>query len=263
MPRMKPFPATPFCTQIFRLLLGAFLFFTGIAPCSAELVQAFSKASSTQPPSPWHVNGLDGSNKPVSQFEVVTLDGERVLRVVTDKSYGTLRHDLPRIEAGAGTLLRWRWRLDQPLRDADPRRKSGDDSPLKVCALFDMPTDRLGFFDRAFLFGARRISQEYVPAATLCYVWDHGLPVGTQLPNAFTRRVRYVVLNSGDSQLRTWVPHERDLATDFVRAFGAESNTVPPLIGLVVGADADNTAASSLAYVGDVALILPPPVPKQ
>jgi hypothetical protein len=260
---MNPLPAIHSRTRIIRLLLLGSLLFAGSAECSDSLIQIFSTATGTQPPIPWHVEGLPGnSSKPVSRFDMVTLDGERVLRVIADKSYGTLRHELPASELGPGTTLRWRWRLDQPLRDADLRHKSGDDSPLKICALFDLPTDKLGFFDRAKLFAVRSISREYIPAATLCYVWDHRLTVGTERPNAFTRRVRYVVLNSGDSQLKSWIAHERHLVPDFLRAFGAETDTVPPLIGLVVGADADNTAGNSLAYVSDLALSVRPPAPK-
>jgi hypothetical protein len=122
-----------------------------------------------------------------------------------------------------------------------------------------MPTDGLSFFERTFLFAARRISDQYVPAATLCYIWDDKLPVGTLLPNAFTRRVRYLVLDSTDSPLQTWIEHERDLAKDFLSAFGEESASIPPLIGLLVGADADNTEDSSLAYVRNLGLRLTAP----
>ena len=251
----------PRATLIELVLLGLLLAAT--VECRAEMVQAFSTATGAQPPAPWQVHGFPGRDKPVSQFDVVSLNGERMLRVTASKSYGTLRHELAAIHIGPGSTLHWRWRLDQPLRDADLRRKSGDDSPLKLCALFDLPTDKLGLFDRTLLFAARSISKEYVPAATLCYVWDHRLSAGTELPNAFTQRVRYVVLNSGDHQLGTWIPHERDLATDFMRVFGNETDTVPPLIALLVGADADNTAGHSLAYVGDLTLKLVPQTVKK
>lgn len=224
---------------------------------SPTTISPFSTANTETPPAPWHVHGFPGSKKPLSQFDMVTLDGERVLRVAAKQSYGTLRHDLPGIELPVGTLLRWRWRLDQPLRDADLRRKTGDDTPLKVCALFDLELSKLGFVERNLLLAMRRISREYIAAETLCYVWDHRLTVGTELPNAFTRRVRYVVLNTGDGQLKQWITHERNLTTDFLRAFGDETDRVPPLVGLLIGADADNTEGNSLAYVGDLELKAP------
>ncbi|MBK5206257.1 MAG: DUF3047 domain-containing protein [Polaromonas sp.] len=35
-----------------------------------------------------------------------------------------------------------RWRLDQPLTGANLRSREGDDSPLKVCALFSTPIEK-------------------------------------------------------------------------------------------------------------------------
>jgi hypothetical protein len=48
-----------------------------------------------------------------------------------------------------------------------------------------------------------------------------------------------------------------------MRAFGHETDTVPPLIALLVGADADNTSGHSLAYVGDLTLNLVPQTAKK
>ena len=261
---MKPAKITLSSTPPNRLKSRLFGLLTGLllVPASVLLAQPvtpFSKSSGDAPPAPWKVHPFPGTEKPVSRFDMVNLDGERVLRVVAEKSYGTVQHDLPPAAVGKGSKLRWRWRLDQPLRDADLRQKKGDDTPLKVCALFDMPLKQLKFFERNFLLAARSMSGQNLPTTTLCYVWDHKLPVNTELPNAFTRRVRYIVLSTGDSQLKTWLKQERDLEQDFRRAFGEETDTVPPLIGLAIGADADNTGGSSLGYVGDVELSLVPP----
>ena len=77
---------------------------------------------------------------------------------------------------------------------------------------------------------------------------------------AFSPRLRYVVMDSGETLLGQWVKHERDLAADFLRAFGAETDVMPPLVGLAVGADSDNTQSTSLAYVGDLGLVIAPSV---
>jgi hypothetical protein len=217
-------------------------------------LQPFSKGTGESVPSPWHLAGLPLGKTPLTRIDVVTLDGERVLRLASDQSYGTALHPLPAVVPGPGSTLRWRWRLDQTLPPADLTRREADDSPLKVCALFDMALDKLGVVERNVLRLARSLSAENIPAATLCYVWDHTLPVGTQLPNPFTQRLRYIVLDSGDKQVGRWVTHERDIAADFLRAFGHETDVMPPLIGIAVGADSDNTHSTSLAYVGDLVL---------
>lgn len=214
----------------------------------------FSSAAGVLPPAPWRVVGVPGGKIPLTTYALVELDGRKVLRVEAVKSYGNLVHDLPTSVAEAGLRLRWRWRLDEALGSGDLRRREGDDSPLKVCALFDMPLAGLGLIERNLLRLARAASGEKLPSATLCYVWDGTLAPGTLLPNAYTARVRFIVLDSGEQRLGQWVAHSRDLGADFRRAFGEESDAVPPLQAVLVGADADNTGGRSLGHVGDVTL---------
>ena len=224
------------------------------ATAATANLHPFSSASAAVPPPPWRVVGLPKSTKPLTRFEMVPLDGHPVLRVQTDHSYANLVHDLHDFALAPGVKLRWRWRLDQPLHGTDLRQRAGDDTPLKVCALFDMPLEQLGFVERNLLRAARSMSGENLPAATLCYVWDAGLPAGTLLDTAFTHRMRMIVVDSGEQHLGQWVAHAQDLAADFRRAFGKEAAILPPLQGLLVGADSDNTAGQSLGYVGDVTL---------
>ena len=66
--------------------------------------------------------------------------------------------------------------------------------------------------------------------------------------------MRLIVVNSGEQRLGQWVAHERDLAADFKRAFGPESDVLPPLQAVLVGGDADNMGGQSLGWVGDVTL---------
>ena len=239
--------------------LLACLFSMLCAPVSAQTLAPWTNASSDKPAPPWRVVGLPKTGKLLTRFDLVMLGGAQVLRISADNAYANLVHELPAVTVGPGSTLRWRWRLDEPLPLADLTRKSGDDVPVKVCAMFDLPLAQLGLIERNFLRLARSVSHDYLPAATLCYVWDNKLPVGSELPNAFTRRVRYVVLNSGTAQLKQWVTHERNLSADFLRAFGHESEgLVPPLMAILVGADSDTTDGSSLAYASDLVLKISP-----
>jgi len=110
------------------------------------------------------------------------------------------------------------------------------------------------FFERQLLRLARTRSAEPLPAATVCYVWDATLPAGTTLPNAYTRRVRYLVLRGAAEAAGTWQAEHRDLGADFLRLFGDESPQVPPVTGVAIGADADNTHGQGLAFVADLVL---------
>jgi hypothetical protein len=215
---------------------------------ATELIP-FSTATGATPPAPWQVLGLPGSySKPLTQFDMTELDSKKVLRVRTDKSYGNLVHAWQ----GKISTLSFKWRLDEPLLEANLKAKNTDDAALKVCVSFDLPMDKVPFAERAKLKVAQFLSKDHLPTATICYVWAHAEPVGADFDNPFSGRVHYIVLNSGETQLKTWQSHQRNLSTDFLKAFGNESNVVPPVTAIIVGADSDNTLGSSLGYVSDI-----------
>jgi hypothetical protein len=196
----------------------------------------------------WRVVTLPRQTKPVTRFVPEVAAERQALRIDADHSYGALVFDLPAAQP-APRLLQWQWRIEQPNSAADLHARSGDDTPAKVCLSFDLPIDNLGFGDRQLLRLMRSSSDEPVPAATLCWVWGAAEPHGALIENAFTRRVRYIVLRNGSDASATWFDESRDIAADFKRAFGDESATLPPLLGVVVGGDADNTAAHSVAHL--------------
>ena len=83
----------------------------------------------------------------------------------------------------------------------------------------------------------------------MCYVWDAHFPIGSVLDNAFTRRVRLMVLRGANTPLTVWSSERRDLHADFLLLFGDEASTVPDIVGVTIGADADNTQSRSLSYI--------------
>lgn len=231
---------------------------TGSAELATRLAQARFSAMAAGPVAPpWRLVGLPGQKFPSTRFDIQPLEDGVALRVRADASYGKLLLDAGSAQLAPSARLRWRWRLEQGLDTSDLRRKDGDDVPAKVCALFDMALEGMSFGEQARLRMARALSGEPLPAATLCYVWDRLLPVGSIVRNVFSARVRYLVVTEGAPRPGQWVALDRPLAADFLRAFGDETKVLPPLLALAVGADADNTGASSLALVSDLALVQP------
>lgn len=212
----------------------------------------WSAASGPQAPMPWQISGLPHQQKPFTRFTVERDGNEAVLRIEADRSYGNLVHRLaPTRDAHR---LSWRWKLDQPNPQADVRERSTEDEPLRVCALFDLPLERIPLVERGGLEMARDDHGRLPPGATVCYLWDGKLPPGTVVHSPFTDRIRFIVLRGPESAPGRWLPESRDLDADFRHAFGDESDQVPPLVGVAVGADADNTQAHTVAHVGAIQL---------
>jgi hypothetical protein len=156
---------------------------------------------------------------------------------------------------GASTLS-WRWRVDEFVRGADLRSRAADDGAAKLCVFFDFPADRLSLGERTRLALARRVTGQEVPSEALCYVWDDKEPKGSALVNAFTNRMRMVVLESGPAPAPgAWVSERRNLLADYRRAFGDEAGgAMPDVVAVAISADADNTRGHGLAYFSDVVL---------
>jgi Protein of unknown function (DUF3047) len=242
-----------FTFHIRNVLIALTLMMGGSAALAQKpMLTPLAGAEGDKPPAPWRAVGLPRNKAPLAQMDIASIDGVRALRLQTDKSYGTLVHELGGGTAGLEATIKWRWRLDQPIANADLRKKEGDDAALKVCVMFDMPLDQVPFGERTVLRLARGLSSELLPAATVCYISDRSLATGTALPNIYSRRVRSIIIDGQDTPLKQWRPHERRVGDDFLKLFGDESKVVPPVVAVVVGADADNTGGSSLGYIADL-----------
>jgi hypothetical protein len=199
------------------------------------------------PLAPWRVVTLPQQAMPATRYRAVRLEGREALAIEAEGSYGNLVQPLAGLPAPA--RLAWAWRLERANPGTDLRQRAGDDTAVKVCLAFDLPLAQVPFVERQLLRLARSRSAEPLPAATLCWAWGGPEARGELLDNAYTRRVRTIVLRNAQDAPGTWHEESRDIAADFARAFGAESRGVPPLLAVIVSGDADNTGASTLAHL--------------
>ena len=218
----------------------------GNASVVSAALAPFASAGGTAVSPAWQPSGLPNNKVPLAEFEAAMLNGEAVLKVRTQASYGVLTHNW---RGPAPAFLSWRWQLTQGLTSADIKTKAGDDAALKVCVMFDQPLTDIPLLQRAALGLARAATGQNLPNATLCYLWDSRYPAGTHGPNPYTARVRFMVLNGSESATGQWVNQRRRIADDFALLFGQESKVLPPITAIAVGADSDNTQGSSLGYL--------------
>jgi len=238
---------------ISQLAAGLSLFI-GAAALAQSGLTPLDSGGAGKPPPPWRVVGLpsDNKGKPYTQFTLESVDGQRALKIDADRSYGNLVHNLA--ETKPVGKLSWRWRVDVANDKADLKAKGGDDRVLEICAAFALPLDKVPFLDRQTLKLAGSLSSEPIPPASVCYTWDIMQPTGTVLDNAFSRRKRMIIVRGSGSPLKTWSTETRDLGADFLKLFGDEAKEVPPLIGLSIGGDTDNTQLHTLGWIADLEL---------
>ena len=135
------------------------------------------------------------------------------------------------------------------LERSDLATKAGDDFPARLYVTFDVAVESLSAADRFRIGAARMLYGPDVPVAALCYVWDTKAAPGTFAPNAYTDRVRMIVVDSGPGNVGRWMQHERNVLEDFRKAFGTDA---PAVNGVIVSTDTDNTGETAQTYYGDI-----------
>ena len=202
--------------------------------------------AATAPPG-WAVQTLPKVERQ-TRYDLVNDSGRIVLRARADGSASSLRHGLF-ADPKQTPVLRWRWRTERVLEDADLTRKEGDDFSARIYVFFDRSEDSMTFKEKTLFKLGRARYGDQLPSAALCYVWDNRQPVGTIRDNAYTPFVAMVVASSGGAQVGQWVSLQRNVAEDYRRAF----NTDPPrIIGVAVSVDTDNTGEATTTYFGDI-----------
>ena len=223
-----------------------------IAAAAASPIAPFSGAApGGRLPAGWRSFGL--RSVPRAEPVMVEDGGATVLQLRAAAAAGSAVQRLD-VDPALAPVLSWRWKVDRVVRGADLARKDGDDYAARVYVTFDVPLDELPFTTRARIVLARVLFGSELPSAALCYVWDNRHAVGTSAWNAYSDRVRMVVLRNGDANVGEWVDEARDVAEDFRAAFGRQRESLPHVSGVAVSTDTDQTGETVTAWFGDLAL---------
>jgi Protein of unknown function (DUF3047) len=176
--------------------------------------------------------------------------GRKVLFARSSKSASGMMFPV-RVKLEKGRKISWRWKVSNLIKDADNTSGAHEDSPVRIVLAFEGDKDKLGFRDQLFFETAGLLTGQELPYATLMYIWENKLPVGSILKNAHTGRVQMIVAESGPTRVGEWIGYTRDIERDFFEAFGEKAGA---LIAVGILSDTDNTGGTTEAYYGDIRL---------
>ena len=247
----------PFKRASLIVLLVAMLAQTGCAliarkpPAPLTEVPPFSAGVPGGPwPGGWHNEAVPALRKP-TRYVLVDNFGTTVVEATAEGSASGLVQLLD-IDPRERPVLTWRWKIAQPIEDADTTKRSGEDAPARVMISFAGDKESLPFSDRLFSNQIKALSGLDVPYATLEYVWGSGAPKDTVVINSYTSRIRLVLAESGPEPLNEWVTETRDVVEDFRQAFGEEPGRIT---AIAIYTDADATGGRAQGYYGDIAFL--------
>jgi hypothetical protein len=182
-----------------------------------------------------------------TKYEIVNDGDITVVKANSEGSASGLTKEV-RIDPREYPIARWRWKVENLLKNSDVNRKDGDDYPARLYITFEYDPDKVSLAKKLKYKAGRAIFGD-IPIGALNYIWETKTPVGTIVENAFTDFAQMIVVESGPQKVGTWIDEERNIYEDYKRAFGEE----PPMInGVAIMSDTDNTKERAVAYYGDI-----------
>lgn len=176
------------------------------------------------------------------------IDGRPVIQADADNAVSLYRRAM-RIAPQYLGRLSFSWMVPQLIATADLSQQNAEDAPVRVVLAFEGDRSKLSYKNRLLFDLMEAVMGEEPPYATLMYVWDNRAPVESVIQAGRSDRIRKIVVDSGPAQTSVWRFHERDIASDYRRAFGEEPG---PLTSVALMTDSDNTRSTVRAYYGEV-----------
>jgi uncharacterized protein (DUF2235 family) len=185
--------------------------------------------------------------KTATQYRLVNESGQTWLRADAQSSASLLRQALD-IDVTQHGQIRFNWRIEALMRDADVALRDKEDSPARVILAFDGDRNEFSAKDAAMSELSQLMTGEPMPYATLMYVWCPKRAVGTVVHNPRTDRIRKIVVANPSSGLDTQAI-QRNIVADYERAFGRAPGR---LIGIAIMTDSDNTRGRARTLYGPI-----------
>ena len=222
----------------------------GVATYAAsDTESAATYAPGTQALFPgWELRRLPG--KRWAPFTPVVVDGQPGVQVKAHSSLSLLR---TRVEPQRSepVEVQFSWWVDNLVEGADLSDSDASDSPAQLLVAFDGDRSLLSARNAMMSELLLLVTGEEMPYASLVYVWANEHAPGTVIRDPRSDRIRYLVVEQGNQNLRQWVHHRRDVHADYRHVFGEEPG---PVAGLAIMTDTDNTRTLARGVFGPVSL---------
>lgn len=209
-------------------------------------VGAFSDMDPSRPlPEGWRVLSLAAAFDKTN-YGLVRTAGTTVVRAQSNDAAAGLGTE-HRVDLKAHPILEWRWKVDRLVEDGDVRVKSKEDCSACLFVVFDY--NDLSLVHRLQVVTMRALGYDAVPTRTVTYVWANRADRHTVVPSAYAPWIRQVPLRSGTTHVGTWKTERRNVLADYRAIYG---EAPPPIRGVGIMTDTDNTDGVATAYYGDI-----------
>jgi hypothetical protein len=220
------------------------------APADEVVVGGFSRLDPSRGLSgPWETMVFPKISRHTT-YQLILDNGHTVVQAVSVASASGLMNAY-HAPVQRHPWITWRWKIDHVLEKGDVASKAGDDYPARIYVAFEYSPKGKSWGQRMRYHAARLVAGDKLPGSAINYIWANKAPVGTIVANPYTDQTKMIVLQSGNASAGRWIAEKRNLVQDYQAAFGQKP---PPIMGIAIMTDTDNTGESTTAWYGDILL---------
>ena len=181
-----------------------------------------------------------------TRYTFESFEGMEVAKAESNCGASGLVLRLDAIRLDQTPLLSWRWRVDRGLDVLEEQTKAGDDFAARVYIMFELDKSRASTFQRLRHRLSKFIYDEEIPGSALNFVWTSRLPAGTVWDNPFESSAKMIALEQGANT--GWRTETVDVVARYRELFHSPA---PPLLGLAIMSDSDNSCQRTEARFAD------------
>jgi hypothetical protein len=198
---------------------------------------------------PWRGAALRGVERQTAYARVVA-DGAPALRAESRCAASAQVLPADGIDLRRTPVLSWRWRVERGPDVPDEQRRAGDDFAARVYATFELEPGRATLLERLWHRLAESFYGEEVPGSAVSWVWTGRTEPGRRWESPYTPSARLVALRRGAPG--DWQTERVHVPRAYREAFGRDP---PPLRGIALMSDADNSCQEAVAFYADFRLL--------
>ena len=186
-----------------------------------------------------------GAKKARTDYQIINDDDISYLQIQSSKSASGILWKF-KFKPHESPILKWRWKVDTLIEDADGREKSGDDYAVRIFVLFANDSNEVSFWDE-IKNTAFQITFGYEPPHSgLIFVWANSEQDDKFFPSPYSKDLVIWNIRQGKKEIQKWIDEKINILECYQQAFKKKP---PQSASLVIMGDSDNTGENSKAYV--------------
>jgi len=185
------------------------------------------------------------SGKKPTDYDIINKDQKHYLQIKSDSSASGLICKT-KFNPNHYPLLKWNWKVNNIIPNADSKIKAGDDYPLRIFVMFEKDSSEISFWDKIINSAVELVSGYEPPYKSLCYVWANSKSDSSNYFSPYTEDVMIIPKQSGADNCKQWIVEQVNIVRDYKKYFKEE---IPPIACLALLGDTDNTISQTTSFI--------------